>query len=205
MADFSLKHTGADSPFRKTGVDLIAIGASTGGTNAITDIITALPAGLPGIVIVQHMPEDFTAMFAGRLDTKCAIKVFEAKNGDKILPGTALVAPGSMHLRVVKNAESYSVSVKPGEKVSGHCPSVDVLFSSVAACAGSRAIGVILTGMGQDGANGLLEMRNAGAKTIGQDESSCVVYGMPKVAYDIGAVMYQLHIEKIALFLNSLL
>ena len=176
---------------------VIAIGASTGGTEAIAGLVSSLPAGLPGIIIVQHMPQDFTTMFAERLNSLCNFEAREAKNGDLIEPGLALVAPGSFQLRMTKMADDYCVSVLPGEKVSGHCPSVDVLFSSVAAAAGSRAIGVILTGMGKDGSDGLLEMRKRGAKTIGQDEKSCVVYGMPKVAYDKGAVMYQLPLERI--------
>ena len=190
---------------KATNKVLIAIGASTGGTNAIADIVSELPAWLPGIVVVQHMPPEFTGMYAQRLDSISAMHVEEAKSGDRILPGTVLIAPGNMQLKVVKNGESYSVSVQPGEKVSGHCPSVDVLFSSVAASAGPRAIGALLTGMGQDGANGLLEMKKAGAITIGQDEQSCVVYGMPKAAFDRGAVDYQLPLGQIASRIVSLL
>jgi len=186
-------------------IALIAIGASTGGTTAITSIVTELPDGLPGIVIVQHMPEDFTGMFAKTLDSKCALAVTEARHGDRILPGTVLVAPGNMQLKIVHNLDVFTVSVKPGEKVSGHCPSVDVLFSSAAEAAGRRAIGVLLTGMGQDGAAGLLKMKKAGAATIGQDERSCVIYGMPKVAHDIGAVTYQLPLDRIAAHIISLL
>ncbi|MCL2058932.1 MAG: chemotaxis-specific protein-glutamate methyltransferase CheB [Oscillospiraceae bacterium] len=196
---------GAGASARKSAIEFIAIGASTGGTNAIADIMTALPAGLPGIIIVQHMPADFTGMFAKRLHSSCAMSVFEAKSGDRILPSTALVAPGSYHLRIAKTGDSYSVLVQPGDKVNGHCPSVDVMFSSAAETAKGKAIGVLLTGMGQDGAKGLLEMRKAGAKTIGQDEKSSVVYGMPKVAYDIGAVGYQLPLNQIASRIIALL
>jgi two-component system chemotaxis response regulator CheB len=184
---------------------LIAIGASTGGTEAIAELVSALPAGLPGIVIVQHMPQDFTSMFADRLHSICSFEASEAKDGDIVAANTALVAPGNYQLRVVRRFNGFGVSVAPGEKVSGHCPSVDVMFRSVAEVAGARAIGVILTGMGQDGAYGLLEMKNNGAKTIGQDEKSCVVYGMPKVAYDIGAVDYQLPISQIAAKILELL
>ncbi|MDR1440343.1 MAG: chemotaxis-specific protein-glutamate methyltransferase CheB [Clostridiales bacterium] len=183
----------------------IAIGASTGGTDAIADVVSALPAGLPGIVIVQHMPADFTGMFSGRLNSICAFPVREAKTGDRVTPGTALVAPGDFQMRVVKNPDgALSVAVAHGEKVSGHCPSVDVLFSSVASSAGQNAIGVILTGMGHDGADGMLEMKLAGAGTIGQDEKTCVVYGMPRAAYEKGAVRYQLPIGQIAAKIVSL-
>ena len=191
--------------FRATTKSIIAIGASTGGTNAIADIMAALPPGLPGIVIVQHMPAEFTGMFANRLNMLCAFTVTEARNGDQVRPGTALVAPGDYQLRVVKNGDRLAVSLQRGEKVSGHCPSVDVMFSSVAESAGARAIGVLLTGMGQDGAHGLLSMKRSGARTIGQDEKSCIVYGMPKVAYDIGAVECQLPLNHIAGRVVSLL
>ena len=184
---------------------VIAIGASTGGTEAIASLVSSLPAGLPCILIVQHMPQDFTAMFAERLDSICRFESKEAKNGDIIAPNTALVAPGNYQLRMVKKGSSFAVSVVHGEKVSGHSPSVDVMFSSVAESAGAKAIGVILTGMGQDGAEGLLKMRVSGARTIGQDEGTCVVYGMPKVAYEKGAVMFQLPLEQIAAKILELL
>ena len=190
---------------RKTSVELIVIGASTGGTNAIADIMSELPPGLPGIVIVQHMPAEFTDMFAKRLNSSCAMSVYEARSGDKIIPGTALIAPGGFHLRIVKSADEYSALVQAGDKVNGHCPSVDVMFSSVAECAGGKAIGVLLTGMGSDGAKGLLEMKKAGAKTIGQDEASSIVYGMPKVAYEIGAVQHRVPLGQIAQQIISLL
>lgn len=178
---------------------VLAIGASTGGTEAIATVLKEFGTDIPGMVIVQHMPAGFTEMYANRLNDQCRVTVKEAKDGEKVLPGQVLIAPGGdCQMRLVKVNGVYQVEVKPGPKVSGHCPSVDVLFESVAQAAGSRAIGVILTGMGGDGAKGLLEMRKAGAKTIGQDESTCVVYGMPKVAFDIGAVEYQEKLSDIA-------
>lgn len=178
---------------------VVAIGASTGGTEAIFAVIKEFGPDIPGVVIVQHMPAGFTDMYAKRMDDKCRVKVKEAKNGDKVLPGQVLIAPGGeMHMRLVNVKGMYQVELRRGDKVNGHCPSVDVLFESVANAAGAKALGIILTGMGSDGAKGLLSMRKAGAKTIGQEESTCVVYGMPKVAYDIGAVMYQEKLSDIA-------
>lgn len=177
---------------------VIAIGASTGGTEAIYEVVKKLEPNIPGVVIVQHMPPGFTTMFAERLNNQCRVRVKEAKTGDYIMHGQVLIAPGDAHMRVVKVGQDYQVECKPGDKVSGHCPSVDVLFDSVAKSVGKNAIGVLLTGMGADGANGLLAMRKAGAVTIGQDEASCVVYGMPHVAYEIGAVMYQVSLENVA-------
>lgn len=177
---------------------VIAIGASTGGTEAIKDVLTRLPANTPGIIIVQHMPSNFTKSFADRLNEVCAIEVKEAKNGDFLGVGKALVAPGDFHMVLRRSGARYYVEIGTGEKVSGHRPSVDVMFNSVAKTAGTNAIGVILTGMGADGAKGLLAMRNAGAKTIGQNEDSCIVYGMPKVAYEVGAVEKQYPLDKIA-------
>ena len=158
---------------------VIAIGASTGGTEAIFDVLKGLSQDLPGIVIVQHMPPGFTAMYADRLNNQCRLQVKEAKTGDRVLPGRVLIAPGDVHMRLVAMGGGYQVECKAGEKVSGHCPSVDVLFESVARAAGANAMGIILTGMGADGARGLLQMRQAGAETIGEDETSCIVYGMP--------------------------
>jgi len=177
---------------------ILAIGASTGGTEALKDVLMGLPRNSPGTVIVQHMPANFTAPFAERLNSLCAMEVREARNGDSITPGVVLIAPGDYHMVVRRSGARYYVEIGSGEKVSGHRPSADVLLNSVAKIAGANAIGVILTGMGGDGAKGLLAMRNAGAKTIGQDEASCIVYGMPKVAYDIGAVEKQLPLDKIA-------
>lgn len=175
------------------GQDLVvAIGASTGGTEAIFDVVKNYGTDIPGIVVVQHMPPGFTKMYAKRLNDQCRIRAKEAETGDRVLPGTLLLAPGGdRHMRLVKVNGAYQVEIKGGPRVNGHCPSVDVLFDSVAKVAGPKAVGIILTGMGGDGAKGLLQMRKAGARTIGQDESTCVVYGMPKVAYDLGAVEYQ--------------
>lgn len=179
--------------------NVIAIGASTGGTEAIAEVLKGFGPETPGVVIVQHMPAGFTDMYARRLNDKCNIRVKEAKTGDAVVPGQVLIAPGGdAHMTLVRMNGGYQVVVKRGPKVNGHCPSVDVLFQSVADVVGDRAIGIILTGMGGDGAKGLLAMRNAGAKTIGQDEATCVVYGMPKVAYDIGAVECQEKLPDIA-------
>lgn len=172
-------------------IDLIAIGASTGGTEAILDVVRHFPAKMPGIVITQHMPPGFTAMYAERLNRICKLQVREAKHGDRVQPGLILLAPGGLQMRVVRMGVGYSVSCTAEEKVSGHQPSVDVLFTSVASTVKNKAIGVILTGMGADGAAGMLRMRKAGAYTIGQDRESCVVYGMPMEAYKIGAVCQQ--------------
>lgn len=178
---------------------VVAIGASTGGTEAIANVIREFGTDIPGVVIVQHMPAGFTEMYANRLNKECRVAVKEAKNGDLVLPGQVLIAPGGdTHMRLVKVNGAYQVTVRQGPKVNGHSPSVDVLFQSVAETAKDRAVGIILTGMGGDGSNGLLSMRKAGAKTIGQDESTCVVYGMPKVAYDIGAVEFQEKLPDIA-------
>lgn len=189
-----------DSPMTSNQVQnkIIAIGASTGGTVALTDVITELKGNIPGIVIVQHIPPVFSDMFAKRLDSICELEVKEAKNGDKVFPGRVLIAPGNMQMRVKKSALETYVECFEGEKVNGHCPSVDVLFNSVAEVFGDKAIGVIMTGMGYDGAKGLLKMRKAGARTIGQDEESSVVYGMPRVAYNIGAVEKQVSLNEIA-------
>lgn len=196
-----LKRVDADAVSSHISVNkdrLIAIGASTGGTEAIFEVVKRFKRDIPGVVIVQHMPPGFTKMYADRLNNQCEVAVKEATTGDRVLPGQVLIAPGDRQMRLVKVAGVYQVECAGTEKVSGHCPSVDVLFSSVAKTAGKNAVGVILTGMGGDGAKGLLEMRNAGAQTIGQDEATCVVYGMPKVAYDIGAVQYQMAVTAIA-------
>ncbi len=178
-------------------VDVIAIGASTGGTEAILEVVRHFPAKMPGIVITQHMPPGFTSMYAERLNRICNLEVREAKHGDKIQPGLVLLAPGGLQMRVVRMGSGYAVSCSDGEKVSGHKPSVDVLFDSGAATVRGRAIGVILTGMGADGAAGMLRMRRAGAYTIGQDKESCVVYGMPMEAFKIGAVCMQAPLSSI--------
>jgi two-component system, chemotaxis family, protein-glutamate methylesterase/glutaminase len=177
---------------------IILIGASTGGVEALHHVIHQMPSDSPAILITQHMPEQFTASFAKRLDGSSAIRVSEAKDGERVLPGHAYIAPGDRHLRLGRSGANYICSVKGNERVSGHCPSVDVLFHSAAESAGKNAIGVILTGMGKDGADGLLAMRKNGAHTVGQDEPSCVVYGMPKVANEVGAVEHELPLTKIA-------
>ncbi len=197
-----LTKTEAKSENRKnikpSTIKIIAIGASTGGTEAILKVLKDLPKDVPGIVITQHMPPGFTKMYADRLNKICSIEVREAKEGDRVEKGLALIAPGDKHMKLLKNEAGYYVSCRTGEKVSGHCPSVDVLFNSVAETAGKHSIGIILTGMGKDGAQGLLNMKKSGAYTVGQDEKSSVVYGMPMVAYNIGAVITQASIENIA-------
>ena len=167
---------------------VIAIGASTGGTEAIRRVISSFPANMPGIVIVQHMPPGFTKHFSDNLNEICEMDVQEAQTGDRVMPGRVLIAPGGKHMTVRRSGGIYLVDCQEGENVNGHCPSVDVLFHSVARYVAGNAVGVILTGMGGDGAEGLLAMRQAGAKTIAQDEASCVVFGMPKVAIERGAV-----------------
>lgn len=177
---------------------IIAIGASTGGTEATLEVLKELPKETPGILVTQHMPAGFTKMYADRLNKICNMEVREAKNGDRVEAGLVLIAPGDNQMKLIKDEKGYFVTCRPGEKVSGHCPSVDVLFNSVAEQAGKNAVGIILTGMGKDGAAGLLNMKKAGAYTIGQDKESCVVYGMPMVAFNIGAVMIQASIENIS-------
>jgi two-component system chemotaxis response regulator CheB len=167
---------------------VVAIGASTGGTEALKELLLPLPADFPGIVIVQHMPETFTRQFAERLDSLCKIRVKEAQDGDRILPGHALLAPGGHHMAVIRRGMEYAVHVYRGERVNRHMPSVDVLFSSCARSLGRNAIGVMLTGMGDDGSRGMLEMKQADAFNIAQDESTSVVFGMPREAILIGAV-----------------
>jgi len=177
---------------------IVAIGASTGGTEALREIIESLPADAPGTVIVQHMPEGFTAAFAKRLNSIARVEVKEAESGDVISAGRVLIAPGNKHLVVHRNGTRFHAEVKEGPLVSRHRPSVDVLFRSVAQAAGANATGVILTGMGDDGANGLAEMRAAGALTIAQDEATCVIFGMPKEAIARGAAGSVLPLQQIA-------
>ncbi len=176
---------------------LIAIGASTGGTEAIYEILKNLTPNCPGIVIVQHIPPIFSKMFAQRLDAQTTFQCKEAATGDYLKNGWVYIAPGDKHMRIKRIAKKYRIEVFEGEKVNGHCPSVDILFESVAKEAGARAIGVLLTGMGYDGAKGLLNIRRKGALTIGQDEATSVVYGMNKVAFNMGAVTIQAALEKI--------
>lgn len=167
---------------------IVAIGTSTGGTQALEAVLTALPRVCPGIVIVQHMPEKFTALFAERLNGLCQIEVREAKHNDRVIPGLALIAPGGRHMLLKRSGAYYHVEVVEGPLVNRHRPSVDVLFRSVAKFAGKNATGIIMTGMGDDGARGLKEMLDAGAPTVAQDEATCVVFGMPKEAIKLGAV-----------------
>jgi two-component system chemotaxis response regulator CheB len=183
----------------RTTERVVAIGTSTGGTQALEVVLAALPRTAPGMVIVQHMPEKFTAAFAERLNSVCKIAVLEARNNQRVLPGQALIAPGGKHLLLKRSGAQYLVDVVDGPLVNRHRPSVDVLFRSVAKCAGVNALGVIMTGMGDDGAAGLLEMRKAGARTIAQDEASCVVFGMPKEALKRGGVERSVTLAAIAL------
>ncbi len=184
---------------------VIAIGASTGGTEALREVLTPLPANTPGIVVVQHMPEKFTRSFAERLNSLCQMQVHEAKDGDRILPGHVLLAPGGYHMEVQRNGANYNVRVSMGEPVNRHRPSVDVLFNSCARYLGSNAVGAILTGMGNDGARGLLAMRQVGARTVAQDEASCVVFGMPKEAIALGGAEEILPLTQIPASLLHLL
>lgn len=177
---------------------IIAIGASTGGVEALTEVVCSLPADSPATLITQHMPARFTTSFANRLNGISKVAVAEATDGTRILPGHVYIAPGGHHLELTRSGANYVCRITGTEPVSGHCPSVDVLFNSVATVAGANAIGVILTGMGKDGAAGLYQMSQKGAATVGQNEASCVVYGMPKVAFEMGAVGKQLPLEKIA-------
>ncbi|NGP87417.1 protein-glutamate methylesterase/protein-glutamine glutaminase [Fodinibius halophilus] len=183
---------------KQTTKKIIAVGASTGGTKALEAVLPHLPPNLPGMVIVQHMPPVFTQSFAERLNTVCAVDVKEAEDGDWVRPGQVLIAPGNHHMLVRKKGAKYYTQIKQGPPVHHHRPSVDVLFNSVAEAAGINATGVILTGMGSDGAKGLLAMKEEGAHTIGQDEKTSVVYGMPKVAHEVGAVSETLPLPEIA-------
>lgn len=184
---------------------IIALGASTGGTEALEQVIRFFPEDTPPVIVVQHMPAGFTKLYADRLNNSCKMEVKEAVDGERLRRGLVIVGAGEHHLRLCKDRQGYYISSKPGEKISGHCPSVDVMFSSVAEVAGPLSIGAILTGMGKDGAEGLLKMRQAGAFTIGQDKETCVVYGMPMEAYNIGAVEVQAPLYKISeLIINNL-
>ena len=190
-----------ESSLYKNSIQIIAMGASTGGTEALLAILEKLPGNLPPIVITQHMPPIFTNMYAERLNRICKMEVREAKDQDKLYPGLCLIAPGGLQMQVVKDREGLKVSCMEGEKVSGHCPSIDYLFSSVAKECGEHAVGILLTGMGRDGAHGLLSMHEKGAYTLGQDEESSVVYGMPMEAYKLGAVSQQGNLEQIPQYL----
>lgn len=188
LADASSARAEAAGAMARTTHMVIAIGASTGGTQAIEAVLTRLPRVMPGIVIVQHMPERFTASLAERLDQLCELNVREARTGDRVAPGVALIAPGGKHMTIRRSGAYYEACVLDGPLVNRHRPSVDVLFRSVAQVAGANAIGMIMTGMGDDGARGMREMHDAGARTYAQDEASCVVYGMPKEAVRMGGV-----------------
>ena len=189
----------ASNAMIQTTERIVAVGASTGGTEALRIFLEAMPADSPGIIIVQHMPEKFTASFAQRLNSFCAVTVKEATDGDSVIRGQALIAPGNRHMLLKRSGARYYVEVKDGPLVSRHRPSVDVLFRSTARYAGQNAIGVIMTGMGDDGARGMLEMKQAGAITVAQDEASCVVFGMPSEAIKLGAVDQIIELQKIPL------
>lgn len=205
---FHLKNSRAFSRVKAAMVDsgslavstdkIIAIGASTGGTEAIKKVLWRFPSSMPGVVIVQHMPAGFTRMFAERLNSLCAMQVKEAESGDRLMQGRVLVAPGQKQLRVIRSGGQYRVTCEEGEKVNGHCPSVDVMMHSVAQNVGANAVGIILTGMGSDGADGMLAMRKAGARNLAQDKASSVVFGMPKVAYERGGAEQLVPLEEIA-------
>jgi len=182
---------------------IIVIGTSTGGTQALEEILSKIPRTCPGIAVVQHMPEKFTAAFAKRLDGLCEVDIKEAESGDRLIPGRVLIAPGGHHLEVQRSGAQYVAKVFRGPSVNRHCPSVDVLFRSAARAAGRNATGIILTGMGDDGARGLLEMRQAGCRTIAQDEASCVVFGMPKEAISLGAAKEVMSLSQIPAVLGG--
>jgi two-component system chemotaxis response regulator CheB len=177
---------------------VIAIGASTGGTEAIKNVVAPLPAACPGVVIVQHMPAGFTRMYADRLNTLCAMEVKEAETGDRVMPGRILLAPGDRHMTVIRSGGVYRVDCSKGENVCGHCPSVEVMMRSVANNVGPNAVGVMLTGMGSDGAGGMVAMREAGARTLAQDEATSVVFGMPRVAFERGGAERLVPLQRIA-------
>ncbi|MDY0050575.1 MAG: chemotaxis response regulator protein-glutamate methylesterase, partial [Halothiobacillaceae bacterium] len=186
------------SALARTTEQVVAIGTSTGGTQALEVVLSALPSVCAGIIIVQHMPEKFTAAFASRLDSLCQIEVSEAQNGDRVRAGRALIAPGGRHMVLRRSGAQYYVEVLDGPLVNRHRPSVDVMFRSVARTAGGNALGIIMTGMGDDGAQGIAEMRQTGALTLAQDEASCVVYGMPKEAVKRGGIVRSVSLDAIA-------
>ncbi len=196
-AQASLRPLAVDARLSTAG-RIVAIGASTGGVEALQQVIIRLPAEAPAILITQHMPAGFTSSFARRLDSQSAVTVLEATDGRRVLPGHVYIAPGARHLELVRTGAHYACRLHDGAAVSGHRPSVDVLFHSVATATGRNAVGIILTGMGRDGADGLLAMRKAGARTYGQSEASCLIYGMPKVAMQTGAVEVELPLDRMA-------
>jgi two-component system chemotaxis response regulator CheB len=197
-ADAIMAKPPASQAMLRTTERVVAVGASTGGTEALRLFLEAMPLDAPGIVVVQHMPEKFTQSFAQRLDQTCRINVKEAQDNDTVIPGRALIAPGNCHMLLKRSGARYYVEIKDGPLVSRHRPSVDVLFRSTARYAGANAVGVIMTGMGDDGAQGLLEMKTTGGHTIAQDEASCVVFGMPAEAIKRGAATKVLSLERIA-------
>ena len=189
--------------YNKGGVEIVALGASTGGTDALEKVILGLPEDCPPVIITQHMPPVFTKMYAERLNRSSGLAVFEASDGMRLKKGMCVIAAGGFHMELHKDSKGYYISSKEGEKVSGHCPSVDVMFTSVAKCAGKAAAAAILTGMGADGAKGLLLIRQAGGYTIGQNKETCVVYGMPMEAYKLGAVCEEVPLEEISSLLKK--
>ncbi|MBN2724901.1 MAG: chemotaxis response regulator protein-glutamate methylesterase [Deltaproteobacteria bacterium] len=188
----------------KTTNKILAIGSSTGGTTALDKILRQLPHNIPGTIITQHMPPGFTKAFANRLDEVCEMNIKEAETGDSVVPGQVLIAPGDRHLVLKRSGARYYVECMSGPRVNNHRPSVDIMFKSVSRTAGKNAVGLILTGMGSDGANGLLDMKSAGSHTIAQNEESCVVYGMPRAAIELGAAEHIVHLDKIPSRLISL-
>lgn len=209
VAPVENKHAHAHLPMQDlvamtaTTDSITVIGTSTGGTQALEEILCKIPRTCPGIAVVQHMPEKFTAAFAKRLDSLCNVDVKEAESGDRLIPGRVLIAPGGHHLEVQRSGAQYIAKVFRGPSVNRHCPSVDVLFRSAARAAGRNALGIIMTGMGDDGARGLLEMRQVGCRTIAQDERSCVVFGMPKEAINLGAAKEVLSLSQIPAVLEG--
>jgi two-component system chemotaxis response regulator CheB len=205
VAEKIRQNSSVSTALAETTDKIVAIGASTGGVEAINRVVKGFPPSMPGVVIVQHMPAGFTAMFSERLNQICQMKAKEAQHGDRVMNGTIFVAPGDKHLRVVRSGGIYTIVLEQGEKVSGHRPSVDVMFHSVAQSAGRNAVAAILTGMGADGADGMVAMRKAGARTLAQDEQSSVVFGMPKVAYERGGAERLVALENVAATLISYL
>lgn len=191
------------SEYNRGGIEIVALGASTGGTDALEKVVMGLPEDCPPIIITQHMPPVFTKMYAERLNRSSHLAVFEATDGMRLKKGMCVIAAGGFHMELHKDAKGYYISSKEGEKVSGHCPSVDVMFTSVAKCAGKAAAAAILTGMGADGAKGLLLIRQAGGYTVGQNKETCVVYGMPMEAYKLGAVCEEAPLEEISSLLKK--
>lgn len=189
--------------YNRGGVEIVALGASTGGTDALEKVILGLPEDCPPVIITQHMPPVFTKMYAERLNRSSSLAVFEATDGMRLKKGMCVIAAGGFHMELHKDSKGYYISSKEGEKVSGHCPSVDVMFTSVAKCAGKASAAALLTGMGADGAKGLLLIRQAGGYTIGQNKETCVVYGMPMEAYKLGAVCEEAPLEKISSLLKK--